>query len=61
MAGGLNEKRDYRVVPSERTVEITDEGRLMIEQSLWEQARVWTTSRVRDELVRQALPLKEAG
>ena len=46
---------DFRVLPSERMVELTDEGRYRIETFPWQEARGWTTVRQREELVRQAL------
>jgi preprotein translocase subunit SecA len=46
---------DFRVIASERIVELTDAGRFRIETFPWRQARGWTTQGQREELVRQAL------
>ncbi len=46
---------DFRVLASERTVELTQEGRYKIETAPWREARGWTTRQQREELVRQSL------
>ena len=55
VAKELADAEDFKVLPSERSVELTDAGRFRIETSPWQEARGWTTRQQREELVRQAL------
>jgi preprotein translocase subunit SecA len=45
----------YEIQLSDRNIEVTDSGRYVIEEQPWTNAKVWTTSRQREEIVRQAL------
>lgn len=48
-------REDYSISASERSVELTDEGKVRIEDFAWPDARAWTNRQQRQELVRQAL------
>lgn len=52
---GLSLSEDFRVLSSDRTVELTDQGRFGVANAPWKEARGWTTRQQREELVRQAL------
>jgi preprotein translocase subunit SecA len=55
VAGELIPENDFRILLSERAVELTDAGKYRIETFPWLEARGWTTRQQREELVRQAL------
>ena len=55
IARELTEAEDFKVMPSERSLELTDACRFRIEMFPWQEARGWTTRAQREELVRQAL------
>jgi preprotein translocase subunit SecA len=46
---------DFRILASDRNIEISDRGKSRIEEFPWQEARGWTTNHQREELVRQAL------
>lgn len=51
----LTEAEDFRRMPGERSIELTDAGRFRIGMFPWKEARGWTTGQQREGLVRQAL------
>ena len=53
--GGAGSPEDFRVLPSERSVELTERGRSRIESFPWRESRGWTTGQQREEVVRQSL------
>ena len=55
VAVGLTPSDDFRVIVSERNVELTERGKLRIEDSPWPESRGWTTPQQREEVVRQSL------
>ncbi len=55
VARELVETEDFRILASERNVELSDAGRFRAELFPWTEARGWTTKHQREELVRQAL------
>jgi preprotein translocase subunit SecA len=55
VAGKLNPEEDYSVRASERSLELTENGKERIEDILRWDGRVWMNRQQREELVRQAL------
>jgi len=55
LAKTLVEKDEFLLHESERTVEMTEKGRAKVEDFDWANARIWTNSQQRQELVRQGL------
>jgi len=55
IARELAEAEDFHLMHSERSIELTDAGRLRIETFPWQETRGWITKQQREELVRQAL------
>jgi preprotein translocase subunit SecA len=55
VARELTQEEDFKLLPSERSAEVTGAGRFRIETFPWRDARGWTTREQRGELVRQAL------
>ncbi len=55
LAGELTAGEDFLVRPSERSLELTDPGRVKIEDFPWEKQAGWTNRQQREEVVRQSL------
>jgi preprotein translocase subunit SecA len=56
IARTLKEKEDYRLSLSERTVDLTDQGKIRIENDFpWPRSRAYTNMAQREELIRQSL------
>jgi len=55
LAGELLPEEDFLMRPSERSLELTDQGRGRIEDFAWTDGGGWTNRKQREELVRQAL------
>jgi preprotein translocase subunit SecA len=55
VASNLSPKEDYWLFENERAVEMTEQGRAKVENFDWADARKWTNTQQREELVRQGL------